>query len=91
METVSDLIEAYGGVAAFARVIGKSSSTASEMKRRGSVPVAYWPKLIASAGRLGIAGITAERLMWLHVPADIPRPLPPAAANDDAPAREEAA
>jgi len=66
-ETVPKLIDAFGGPTAFARVIGKGASTASEMKRNRSIPVDYWPAIIAAAGEAGIRGVTAERLMQIHV------------------------
>ena len=79
-------MDAFGGVAAFGRVIDKGASSASEMKRRGTVPVRYWPKLIRAARAAGITGVNAETLMRLHAPdaADVPTP-----ANDTAPAASE--
>ena len=49
MKTVRNIFEALGGVAAVGRIIGKGSSTVSEMCRRNSVGVDYWPALIAAA------------------------------------------
>jgi len=70
METVADLIDAFGGPTAFASVIDlKNPSTASEMKRNGSIRVEYWPKIIEAARARGIKGVTPERLMQLHVEA----------------------
>lgn len=68
--SVPDLINRFGGNAAFAAVIGKAPSTASEMKRRGSIPVDYWPAVISAAADKGISGVTAEWLMWAHAPAE---------------------
>lgn len=51
MRSVAEIIDRFGGNSKFAAVIGKGPSTASEMRRRKSIPVDYWPKLIAqSAG-----------------------------------------
>lgn len=66
---VAALIDDFGGVTAFAGIIGKGVSTASEMKRNASVPVAHWPKIIAAARARGIEGITPEKLMRLHAGA----------------------
>jgi hypothetical protein len=66
MKTVSDVIQAFGGPTAFSKVIGKRPSTASEMKRNRSIPVAYWPKVIAAAAKLKIEGITADDLVRIH-------------------------
>jgi hypothetical protein len=49
MQNVGEIIDALGGSTAVARIIGKGPSTVSEMKRRGSVPVEYWPALVAAA------------------------------------------
>lgn len=68
MDTVPEIIAAFGGATAFARCIGKKPSTASEMKRSGSIPVRYWPRLVAEAKRLGIK-LTYEILVEAHVPA----------------------
>lgn len=66
MNTICSLIDALGGPTAFGHVIGKRASTASEMKRNGSIAVGYWPKIIAAAAERGIDGVTADLLMRLH-------------------------
>lgn len=70
MKTVSDLIDSFGGNTRFGAVIGKAASTASEMKRRGSIPVEYWPAVVREARRLGIPGVTNDKLVELHVGAE---------------------
>lgn len=74
MQTVSDLIEALGGNSAFGRIIGKRPSTASEMKRRGSIPVEYWPAVTAAARGVGMQ-IQYSDLVAMHVPSP-PAPTP---------------
>lgn len=66
--TISDLIEAFGGVSAFARIIGKGQSTAGEMKRSGSIGVRYWPMIIAAARERGeeLDWVTSEVLLQMH-------------------------
>ena len=66
MKTVSDIIEAFGGPTKFAGVIGKGPSTASEMKRSGSIPVRYWPAVIAEGQKIGL-GIDSDVLVSAHV------------------------
>ena len=66
METVADLFASFGGPAAVARAIGKGQSTASEMKRRRSVPTRYWPALLAAAKANAIELSEAD-LLRLHV------------------------
>lgn len=66
MHTIGDLIDTFGGSTKFAVVIGKNPSTASEMKRRNSVPVEYWPTVIKAAKAQGVKGVTLEKLVELH-------------------------
>ena len=66
METVHDIIEALGGTSAFGRAIGVKQSTASEMKRRASIPVEHWPKLILAAKETGKI-ITNDELVEMHL------------------------
>lgn len=63
--TVSALFDALGGPARVGRILERGNSTASEMKRRGSIPVDYWPALIASDEGKAI-GLTPDDLMRLH-------------------------
>lgn len=63
MQSISAIIDRFGGNTKFAEVIGKGPSTASEMRRRESIPPEYWPALIHAAKDRGIAGVTAESLM----------------------------
>lgn len=72
--SVSDLVEAFGGNAALARIIGKEPSTVSEMKRASSISVRYWPMIITAARERGpqLAWITSETLMHMHAPGDSP-------------------
>jgi hypothetical protein len=63
--TIPDLIDTLGGPAKFGRIIGRGASTASEMKRRESIPVEHWPVLIASPEGRAFE-LTADDLMRLH-------------------------
>ena len=65
--TVPELIDAFGGATEFAKVIDKIPSTASEMKRTGSIRVTYWPKIITAAAERGIKGVTPDTLMQMHL------------------------
>lgn len=83
MKNVGDIFSDLGGLSAVGRIIGKGPSTVSEMKRRNSVSVEYWPTLIAAAADETIAGkdnraafvLTYEMLVDAHDP---PRPEQPA-------------
>jgi len=68
IRTVSDLIDGFGGATEFSRAIGAKPSTASEMKRRGSIPVTWWPLIVDEAARRGIGGVTFESLTYMHAP-----------------------
>lgn len=66
MDTLDDLFERFGGAAKVGQAIGVSTEHAASMKRRKSIPVDYWPKLIGAARDRRISGVTPERLMHLH-------------------------
>jgi|SanBayMetagenome_1026888.scaffolds.fasta_scaffold246849_1 hypothetical protein len=67
MNTIDELFDAIGGVAEVGRVIGKRTEHASVIKRRGSVPVRYWPALMAAAEEKGIP-LSYEQLVAIHSP-----------------------
>lgn len=46
MNTVEDIFLRAGGTTAFAKMISIKPSAASEMRRRKSIPVRYWPSLV---------------------------------------------
>lgn len=55
MRTIRDIIKDLGGNSAVARIIGKGPSTVSEMARRGTIAVEYWPVLVAAAPDASLA------------------------------------
>ena len=65
MNSIDDLFKAFGGTAAFGRVIGKRTEHAGAMKNRQSVPLRYWPALISSERGREI-GLTSADLMRIH-------------------------
>lgn len=73
MHSVVELFQKFGGPAAVARAIGKKQSTASEMKRRGSIPVEHWPALISSPQGQKL-GLDADALVRIHTPNSSSRP-----------------
>ncbi|RWC29938.1 MAG: hypothetical protein EOS70_23275 [Mesorhizobium sp.] len=68
MRTVQEIFEALGGTGAVAKVIGVKHSAASEMRRRQSIPVKYWPALMERALQERIA-IDSDVLVRVHVAA----------------------
>lgn len=66
MKRVADIFAAFNGPASLARAIGVRTEHATLMKRRNSIPIRYWPALIAEAKRRGIA-LNVERLLQAHL------------------------
>ena len=67
--SVSDIFRQLGGLSVVAKILVKGHSTVSEMRRRGRIPVEYWPALIASdEGKK--AGLSADLLLRVHTDAD---------------------
>lgn len=64
-----DAAKKPGAVANVARCLGVGYSTASEMKRRGSIPPEYWPQLVVSAREISRHDITLELLANIHAAA----------------------
>jgi hypothetical protein len=75
MNTVSDIFDVFGGNAAVARILGVGASTASEMKRRESVPVEYWPALVDEAKKIGRDDVTLETIAIVMAEAGARRRL----------------
>lgn len=61
-----DVIDRWPSLRAFADDIGETYNTTKAMRRRGSIPVEYWPRVVASAVARGIEGISYETLTILH-------------------------
>ncbi len=72
MKTVSDIIDALGGSTAFGRVCGftrNPGARGSDMRQRGSIPVVYWPRIVAYACTREIA-IDNDVLVRVHLPRE---------------------
>lgn len=59
---VSDLIDRWGSIGAFAADVGCGYEAARQMRRRGRIAPQHWPHVVAASRRLGIAGVSYE---WL--------------------------
>jgi hypothetical protein len=66
MNTIEDIFLNLGGTGAVARIIGVKHSAASEMRRRGSIPVKYWPALVEGATAAGKA-MDNDVLVRVHI------------------------
>lgn len=69
MKTASDIINVLGGNAKVADFLGVGASTVSEMKRRDSIPVEYFPAIIKAAERAGNKTLTLEKLVRIMASA----------------------
>lgn len=76
MKTVTDIIDACGGTSAFARLLEVNPSTASEMKRRQSIPVRHWPRLVRKATSDGII-ISNDLLVSVHTTDEVKASVTP--------------
>lgn len=71
METVRDIILALGGPTKFGRACGfekNPGARGSDMLARGSIPVVYWPRIVAAAQALDLP-IDNDVLVHVHQPA----------------------
>lgn len=68
MDPVLSIFAALKGPAAVGRIIGKPVEHTTLMRRRRSIPVAYWPALIAHAEEMQIPGVTYADLVAAHAP-----------------------
>lgn len=66
MSTVATIFERFEGPANVGRAIGKPTEHATAMRRRGSIPVRYWPALISAAKAAKIEGVTYKDLVSAH-------------------------
>lgn len=69
MNTVEDVFLKFEKTSSFADALGLKLSAASEMRRRKSIPVRYWPKLVDAARQRGFKEITNDSLVAIHAPA----------------------
>ena len=60
MQTISQIIEAFGGPSALAHEIGRPVATVSAWKHRGKIPANYWPDLVALARTKRIKGLSLQ-------------------------------
>jgi hypothetical protein len=60
MDSFVQIIDSFGGAAAFGEAIGISDSHARAMKARGSIPNGYWSRAVDAARTRGIKGVTLE-------------------------------
>jgi hypothetical protein len=62
ISNISDVFNIFPTNVRMADALGVGPSTVSEMKRRGSIPVEYWPVLVDAAKSAGRQDLTLERM-----------------------------
>ena len=65
MTDIHKIFDKLDGPGKVAELLGVKPSAASEMKRRKSVPVKYWPKLVIACNEAGLT-INYATLVSLH-------------------------
>ena len=65
METIETIFQHLGGASGVGRAIGKSTEHAAAMRRRRSIPLRYWPKVIDAAQAKGVT-IDEALLVAIH-------------------------
>ena len=74
--TVSEIINAFGGPTPFGKACGferHPGARGGDMRQRGSIPPAYWLRLVDEAARQQIEGVIYEALAKAHA-APTPEP-----------------
>jgi len=66
---IESVFPVFGKLADMARVLNVGHSTVSEMRRRKSIPVEYWPTLVEEAERRGRKDLTLEKLVEITAEA----------------------
>ncbi len=66
MQSIEAIFDKLGGTGKAAAAINVKPTAASEMKRRKSIPVKYWDRVIAACKKQNIRGISYETLVKLH-------------------------
>lgn len=69
--SVREIVDALGGPTEFGRICGftrNPGSRGSDMRQRGSIPVAYWPRIVEAAQARDVA-INNDVLVRAHQPA----------------------
>lgn len=68
--SVKDLMGLWPSLVEFSADVPAGYETVRQWFKRQSIPVRYWPDVIAGASRRGLEGVTSDLLMKLHIRAD---------------------
>lgn len=72
MLTVPDIVDRLGGPTKFGRACGftvNPGARGHDIKRRGSIPQAYWLRIVAAAAEADVSDVTLEALAKAHAPS----------------------
>jgi hypothetical protein len=64
---ISEFIDNWGTPTELAVDLGISTQHLRMMRLRGSIPVRFWPRLVAASYRRSMDGISYEVLVALHI------------------------
>ncbi len=67
MKTFSEVIDAFGGPAKFAKATDMKLQTVISMRRRNSIPPGNWPRVIEAAKAEKIKGVHQKALTEMLV------------------------
>jgi hypothetical protein len=66
MKDIDTIFSELGGTGKVADFLDVKPSAASEMRRRKSIPVKYWPKLVSACAANGVYGVSYDALVSMH-------------------------
>jgi hypothetical protein len=67
MQTVDEIVNAFGGPAKLARALGvRRYARVTDWKYRGSIPAGAWADIVDAARKHGVRGVTLETLAHIH-------------------------
>ncbi len=80
MQTIDEIIQAFGGLQPFAKQTGINYSTVVAFKNRGRIPIEHWKTIEAWAKHLGLEGIDRHSICEIELrkfpEPEIPKPVP---------------
>ena len=68
MQSISALINDLGGPTKAAELLGlPAATTVASWRKRGSIPVDHWPRVLEVARERGLQDLNYEKLVEMHV------------------------
>ena len=66
-DTIEALFEAFGQIKTFSDLVGCGYEAARQMKRRGSIAVEHWPKVVEACNSAGVEHVDYDALARMHL------------------------